>query len=335
MRLLVFSLLNVLVLDISIFCVSAKAPTTPKILFTSTRDDKYAVYIMNPDGTEQTSLTQLQPSSLHAVWSPTGEEILFVSDRDGKRDLYLMDSDGSNVQRLFKRELKGRTYRDYPTWSPDGKQFAYMHINWDKDVYTIHIGNLGEQEEDFLAHGWHPAWSPDGSEIAYSPEDFRVTLINVHTGTRKRILPKKVFGGQMRPSWSAMADRLAFSWNKHPLPPDFKPGDKPPEGWADKRTIYIINRDGTSLQQLLEEAGPYAQHPVLSPNGEEVLYTQKINGKSQIFKLDINSRIRTQLTHIGKNFCEDWFDPAYALSVLPQPQLLTTTWAKMKRGEDP
>ena len=286
---------------------------------------------MNPDGTEQTRLTQHQPNSLHAIWAPTGEKILFVSDRDGKRDLYLMDSDGSNVQHPFKRELKGSTYRDYPTWSPDGEQFAYMQINWDKDIYTIHIVNLGEQEGDFLADGWHPAWSPDGAEIACSTEGFRVTLINIHTGAQKRILSRKALGGQMRPSWCAMADKLTFSWNNNPLPPDFKPGDRAPEGWADKRTIYILNRDGTNLKQLVDEAGTKAHIPVLSPSGNEILYTQKIDGASQIFKLQINSGVRTQLTHIGRNFGGDWFDPAYALSVAPQSNFLTTIWGQLKK----
>ena len=310
----------------------AKAPTTAKILFTSARDGNREVYIMNPNGSEQVRLTQHPANDLNAVWSPTGEKILFVSDRDGKRDLYLMDPDGSNIRRTLKKELKRNfTYRDYPTWSPNGKQFAYMHINWDKDIYAIHIANSGEQEENFLANGLHPAWSPDGAEIAFTTfGDGQIKLISVRTGAQKRILPRKELGGQISPSWSAMADKLAFAWNNNPLPADFKPGDKLPEGWADKRTIYIVNRDGTGLQQLVDEAGPEAENPVLSPNGKEVLYTQKLKGSLQIFKLDISSGVRTQLTHIGDVFQAnaggDWFDPAYALPVSPQSHLLTITW---------
>lgn len=57
-----------------------------------------------------------------------------------------------------------------------------------------------------------------------------------------------------------------------------------------------------------------------------------LNGTFQIFKLDVNSGVRTQLTHIvGRNFGGDWFDPAYALPVSPQPKLLTTTWGEMKK----
>ena len=200
---------SVVMLCMNICAVFAKAPTTPKILFTSARDGNREVYIMNPDGSEQVRLTQHPENDMNAVWSPTGEQILFISDRDGKRDLYLMNPDGSNIQRIFKNQFKRNfTYRDYPTWSPDGKQFAYMHMNWDKDIYAIHIANLGEQEENFLANGLHPAWSPDGAEIACTTLEGPLTLINVRTGTQKRILPRKELGGQMSPSWSAMGDTL-------------------------------------------------------------------------------------------------------------------------------
>ena len=323
-------------LHTSITIAWAKAPTTPKILFTSARDGNREVYIMNPDGSEQMRLTQNPANDLSAVWSPTGEQILFVSDRSGKRGLYVMDADGSNVRRVFKTEIKGFTYRDYPTWSPDGKQIAYMHINWDKDIYAIYIATLGEQEEtELIFEGFHPVWSMDGTEIVCSLSGFRIGFINVHTGAQKLVLPRKLKGGQMRVSVSAAGDKLAFSWNNNPLPPDFKPGDKLPEGWSDKQTIYIVNRDGTDLRQLVDEVGPKATSPELSPNGKELLYTQKTNGLFQIFKLDVNSGVRTQLTDtrgpIQANSGGDWFDPAYALPVSPQPYLLTTQWAGLKR----
>ena len=317
MRLVFISCILSLVLLCANVCpVLAKAPTTPKILFTSLRDGNREVYIMNPDGSEQVNLTQHSADDLQAVWSAMGDQILFASDRGGVRDLYLMDSDGFNVRRVFKRE----TYRENPTWSPDGKQFVYTQRQQGK--WFVYIATLGEQEEELLADGGTPAWSPDGTEIACSIGG-RITFINIRTQRQEHLLPKKATNWQLQPSWSATGYKLVFAWNKNPLPPDHMPSKPLPREWVDKQTVYIVNRDGTGLQQLVEEAGPYAQDPVLSPNGDEVLYTQEINGQLQVFKVDVNSRVRTQLTHIGDifqaNSGEDWFDPAYAPSVSLQP----------------
>ena len=298
-RVLVFYIISEILLCVNVSSLFAKAPTTPKILFTSARDGNREVYIMNPDGSEQVNLTQHPSEDLQAVWSPTGEQILFVSDRGGVRDLYLMDPDGSKVRRVFKKEADRRD----PEWSPDGKQIAYVSIDWGRLKSPIYIATIGEQEVESIVEGFYPAWSPDGTEIAYTvSHSRRVTLIDVHTKRTRRLLPRKAMDWQNNPSWSATGDKLVFSWNKNPLPPDHKPGDDWPPGWADKETIYIVNRDGTGLQQLVAEAGPSAEDPELSPNGDEILYTQEIKGRLQIFKVDVNSGIRTQLTHLGVFF---------------------------------
>ena len=274
MRFLIFFLFNVLTLNANVYLVFAKAPNTPKILFTSVKDGinrHYGVYLMNPDGSDQVNLTHHRSNDQSAVWSPTGEQILFVSDRDGVRDLYLMDPDGSNVRRVFKKEAE----RQHPSWSPDGKQIAYTHMRWDKDRYPIYIATLGEQEEEELGvDGLFAVWSPDGTEIAYSFG--RITFLNVQTGKEKRLLPRKVAGHQIRASWSSdrrqnspfLGIRIHYQQTANPVIPF-------PPGWADKKTIYIVNRDGTDLRQLVDEAGTQGMvSSVIAIWGYSPLYTR-------------------------------------------------------------
>ena len=333
MRLLLIFCLTLLVLMCGdMFQVFSEAPTTPKILFTSRRDGNWEVYMMNPDGSEQVNLTQHRADDMSAVWSPTGEQILFVSDRQGTRarDLYLMDPDGTNVRRVFKKKITD--WRGNATWSPDGKQFAYESVDWDRLKFGLYLGTFGEADAERLPYGASPAWSPDGSEIACSVSHqfgSRLTFLNVDTRETEQPLPDKVLRRQSSPCWSAAGDRLAITGNKHPKPVILDRDLH--DAWQDKTTVYIVNRDGTGLRQLVEEAGPAAIAIELSPNGEEVLYIQEINRWRQIFKVDVNSGIRTQLTHIQANTEADWFDPAYALPVSPQPDLLTTTWGEVKK----
>ncbi|MCG9130888.1 hypothetical protein J5I95_04310 [Candidatus Poribacteria bacterium] len=154
------------------------------------------------------------------------------------------------------------------------------------------------------------------------------------TREQEQPLPDKALRRQYGPCWSAAGDRLAISGNKHPLPVILD--RELHDAWATKDTVFIVNRDGTGLHQLVDEAGPAAVASALSPDGSQVLYTQEINGQLQIFKIDVNSEVQTQLTHIGgpfrrTNYGGDWFDPAYTLPVSPQPALLTTTWGELKK----
>ena len=62
--LLIFSLILLVLMFGGVCQVFAEVPTTPKILFTSTRDGNREVYMMNSDGTEQVNLTQHRADDL-------------------------------------------------------------------------------------------------------------------------------------------------------------------------------------------------------------------------------------------------------------------------------
>ena len=156
-----------------------------------------------------------------------------------------------------------------------------------------------------------------------------MTLINVHTGSQKRVLGEDIISWQKSPAWSATGEKIVFSWLNQILPH----GDL--FDLVDKETIYIVNRDGTGLEQIVPEAGKAARYPVWDPRGNSLVYEQEINERLQLFKVDLATRVRTQLTWTENLFYAngfaDWFDPIVALPVLPQPQLLSTIWGKLKK----
>ena len=55
---LIFFITSLMLLCARMYPADAEAPLTPKILFTSVQDNKYGVYVMNLDGSEQVNLTQ-------------------------------------------------------------------------------------------------------------------------------------------------------------------------------------------------------------------------------------------------------------------------------------
>ena len=317
-HLFVLCILSVVMLCASISLVFAKAPDTPKIIFGTVRDGNHEIYWMNPDGSEQMNLTNHRAADVGGAWSPTGEQILFASNRDrspGSLDLYLIDADGKNVRPMFEKSEERR----HPEWSPDGKQIAYKRF--DAGVGYIYIAASDGKNEERVAIGGTPAWSPDGTEIAYvvrvAPDRLNIYILNVRTRKRKVFFPPDDISTAREPAWSPDGNRLAFMWH--------------PKGPNDKGTIYTLNRDGTGLQKIVNQPGLGAAAPIWSPRGDALLYRRRL-GHTQTFKIVLDGGQPEQLTDAGIwNVPSDWFDPAYALPVSPQPQLLTTAWGKIKR----
>ena len=351
----IFLLFSIVLLYVSIRPVFGKAPDTAKIVFASFRDGNREIYLMNPDGSQQVNITNHPAEDVYPVWSPTGEHILFVSDRDGVRDLYLMDADGGNVRKIFGKSA----HRAHPTWSPDGKQIAYEQL--DGAAWFIYTAEITGKKEQRIVVGRSPSWSPDGTEILFvslgkkhemlAPNLWiirrlsQVHFFDLRTRVEETFLPNH-HPFMYRAAWSPSGDKLAFFWLKHDFwkeklkraqnrGVDFVEVDV--QDVRDKGTIYIANRDGTGLQQIVDEAGPQARDPVWSPRGDALVYTQEIDDHLQLFKIDLRSRTPIQLTHVvgldgfQANSFADWFDPVVALPVSPQPKLLTTTWAEMKK----
>lgn len=327
MKLICYALSLLLIFGILSVALAAR-PATAKIVFTSTRGDNSEIYIMNPDGSEQINLTQHRASDSDPVWSPTGTQILFVSDRAGTKDLYLMNADGTNVRKVFRR-LVGRAH---PTWSPDGKQIAYHRF----DKLSIYIASSDGKDDEKLVDGLWPAWSPNDSEIIFiadekfavvgdkrlQAENPRVQITHLQTNEEEILLPGKSL--MFSPAWAPDSTQIAFSWiNLDAIPVEDLLAGK---NAGDTMGIYVVNRDGSGLKEIVAGDDGAALNPTWSPRGDELIYDQH----SQLFKIAADGGIPERLTHRGNNSDADWFDPAFALPVSPQPHLLTTVWGKLK-----
>ena len=89
----------------------AFSPDGKQMAFTSTRDGRQQIYVVNADGTGLRRVSQSTVNDWSPAWSQDGNWIAFTSTRQGSTDIYLMDTRGGNVKCMTL------TGGDRPMWS--------------------------------------------------------------------------------------------------------------------------------------------------------------------------------------------------------------------------
>ena len=135
------------------------APDDEKIAFLHSphNDGKYDVWVTSLKLPNAEQLTNTRNVS-DVAWSPDGDWIVYVQNWSPDTDegqLSVVRPNGDDARMLG---LNG----DVPYWSPDGKQFAYVHEGsiWAADAD-------GSDAHRLIPDGHSPAWSRDGEMIAF------------------------------------------------------------------------------------------------------------------------------------------------------------------------
>jgi dipeptidyl aminopeptidase/acylaminoacyl peptidase len=191
--------------------------TNGKIAFDSQRDGNLEVYVMNPDGSGQTNLTNNPAQDGYTSWSPSGTEIAFMSDRDGNPEIYVMNTDGSGQTNLSNNAAQDH----FPAWSPDGTKIAFTSTR--DGNFEVHVMNADGSEQTNLTND--PAsessanWSPDGTMIVFDSNrdgNSEIYVMNAD-GTGQTNLSNNPAGDDT-PDWQPLYNFSGF----------FPPVDNPP-----------------------------------------------------------------------------------------------------------
>ncbi len=187
------------------------------------------IYRMEISTGTVTNLTRTSP-----VWdafpacSPVSNQISFVSDRvsEGEEELdniWVMDIDGKNLLQLT---APTGWENNYPGWSPDGKEIAFLRSGLfegesggPRGLWAVKVDGSGERliaELDIiLPAGLSPAWSPDSKWIAYNSglaEEIDLYIVSSEGG--KPVNMSNLPGRDDEVSWSSSSAYLLFTNTK-------------------------------------------------------------------------------------------------------------------------
>jgi len=251
------------------------SPPPGKIVFTSTRDGNFEIYIMNSDGSNQTRLTDDPAFDFNPVLSPDGSKITFESSRDGNSEIYVMNVDGSGLVNLSNDPSADNS----AAFSPDGTKIAFTSFR--SGVADVYVMNADGTNPERLTYdgGFAPVFSPDGSKIAftaYRDGNHEIYIMNAD-GTGQTNLTNT---------------------NAQELDPEFSPGGSKIAFRSDRDgnfEIYVINVDGSNPRNLTND--PAADfNPTFSPDGSKIAFHSSRNGNTDIYSMNFDGSGQIRLT---------------------------------------
>jgi Tol biopolymer transport system component len=169
------------------------------------------VWLMAPDGTGLTNLTDSDWEDTKPSWSPDGTQIAFYrwslygADERGPTGLWVTNVETGEERLIIELEgmFTGFGF-DAPTWSLDGRFIAYQAgLPDEADVYVISAaGGEAVNVSNLPGDDRSVAWSPDSKSLIFthSDEEGFALYIAAADGTDTR--PLLEFGGNDFGDWA-------------------------------------------------------------------------------------------------------------------------------------
>lgn len=142
------------------------------LVFASTRDGNYEIYLAKQDGTGEVRLTENDYFDGYPTFNPEGNTIAFSSappPRKGivtQKDIYLMDINTRKIKQLTSSPDDDI----YVRWSPDGTKLTYVsYVLGQPDVFIYDFAsgksyNVTNNPADDI----DPVWTPNSQSIVFT-----------------------------------------------------------------------------------------------------------------------------------------------------------------------
>ena len=235
---------------------------------------------------------------------------------DGERRyaLEVADADGFGAQKILKSSFPIMS----PSWSPDGKQLAYVSFeNGRSEVFAQSLdGKYRELLGSFKGINGAPAWSPDGKQMAMTLSkdgSADIYIMDLKTKNLRRLTTNWAI--ETEAVWSSNGRSLFYNSDRRGQPQIFQvfldTGEERrvsfegnynanPEISPDGRYLAMVHGNGGFHIGVLDlYTNDFSiitktfldESPSFSPNGEMILYAMNRGGIGRLASVSVDGRI--------------------------------------------
>lgn len=236
--------------------------------------------------------------------SPDGRYIAFLSERDlFNINLFIADAEtGKIVQRLKKETADShfdamRFISSAGTWSPDGKQFAFITFaDGDNEIVIWDIDSNGINRRikvDDVGAFLNLSWSPDGQSLAISGMKGGISdlyVMDLETNEVRQLTSDRY--ADLQPIWAPDGRSIAFVTDRGEEGTDF---DKLSYGTL---RLAIIDVEEGEIDVLRPLGDALHHNPQFSPDGRSLFFISDYEGFKDIYRMDLRTREVSRITQL-------------------------------------